>query len=227
MATKTASKQAVSILDPNWQRLRVPVKGVSPGLMTHRWSEKARKMIADGQAGPKVKKAKEARDPEAEFLGAIYHFKPGRYSDTTELTRLTKATRYGFPANAFKKAMVRACKVVDGVAMADARICFFVVGDSGDLVEIKTDELPTMQTDSVRIGMGKTTLAYRPLFTDWTATLTVEFDGDVFQPDDIINLIKKAGIQVGVGERRPEKEGNTFGRWTVLTDSIELEEIEL
>lgn len=227
MPTKTKEKQAVSILDPNWQRVRVPIKGVAPGLMMHRWSQKAQKTLAENQAGPKVKKAKDARDPEAEFLAAIYHFEEGRYGDASCVAKITKTTRYGFPANAFKKAMVRACKVVDGVAMADARICFFVVGDAGDLVEIKAKEPPTMQTDSVRIGMGKTTLAYRPLFRDWTATLTVEFDGDVFQPDDIINLVKKAGIQVGVGERRPEKEGNTFGRWAVITNGIELQEIEL
>lgn len=221
-------QEALQVLAPNFRALTVEIKGTEPGLMMHRFSEKAKRQMLEKQmATSRVKKKREPKNPEQDFLGALYVIdKNGKRYDETNVKKLTKSTRYGFPANGFKRAMVSACRVTEGLSMAEAKQLFFVVGDFADLVEIKTPNPPEMCEDVVKIAMNTTDLRYRPLFETWGATLRVEYDADRVTANDIINLLRKAGMQVGVGERRPEKEGNTYGRWTVSEKGIKDEAIE-
>ena len=67
----------------------------------------------------------------------------------------------------------------------------------------------------VRIGMGSADLRYRAQFNEWYMEMILEFnDGGEYTLDQIINVINAGGFGVGIGEWRPEKDGN-FGRYHI------------
>lgn len=59
----------------------------------------------------------------------------------------------------------------------------------------------------------------RPVFNDWAVSFTVEFDTAELDPDRYVEFIQKAGKMVGVGDWRPEKNGQ-MGKF--LADVTEL-----
>jgi hypothetical protein len=57
-------------------------------------------------------------------------------------------------------------------------------------------------------------LRYRHQFNQWEVDIEVDYDTDLLQVQDIINLAERAGFGGGIGEWRPEK-GGEFGRYRV------------
>ena len=57
-------------------------------------------------------------------------------------------------------------------------------------------------------------LRYRPEFPEWSATLNIEYDDDNITSDAIASLLYRAGMSVGVGDWRPERNGD-FGRFEI------------
>lgn len=166
-------------------------------LISHKWSEKAKKEMLDKQKGnPKMKKA--PKDPQRDYEESLYEHPDGGY---------------GFPAVAFKSSAVGACRFADGIKMTEARGAFHVVGELA-----KIDGKPSIREDMVRVGMGAADIRYRGEFKNWRTTLTVAYNADALQPGEIINLFNLAGFGVGVGEWRPEKDGS-YGRFHVAQES--------
>lgn len=184
-AKKDASKQVV-ILELKIDYMEIRLVGDSP-LISHRWSEKAKKEIRDKQM-KKAKQAKEIRNPEQDFRESLYEHPNGGY---------------GFPAVAFKTAAVNACSHVADITKVVARGSFHVVGE---LIQIEGE--PTMREDMVRIGMGTADLRYRGEFKTWACTLQVRYNTSVISAEQIVNLFNIAGFAVGVGEWRPQKDGS-------------------
>ncbi len=179
--------------------VKIKIKGTAPLLM-HKFSMKAQKQIADKQQG-KAKNKKAPKDPKAEFEAAIYYM-PG------------SKNKYGFPASAFKKAAISACRYVDGVTMTHAKGAFHVLSD---LVEIKIKGKPIMREDTVRIGgFGSkvTDLRYRPEFRNWKCELVIRYNTSAITPEQIAHLLNVAGFSIGIGDWRPEREGS-FGMFEV------------
>jgi len=174
----------------------VTVRGITP-LICHRFSEVNRDVIVRGQDGS-AKRGKAPRDPEGEFRGALY-IRP-------------EDGKYGFPAIAFKKAMVRAAKNA-GIAMTDARTTFHVIGD---LLEIRGSE-PVMRSDRVVLQRKTTSVAYRPMFEEWEIDVPVRFNARAITAEQIVNLLQLAGFGVGIGDWRPERDGQ-FGMFEVKAD---------
>ena len=57
-----------------------------------------------------------------------------------------------------------------------------------------------------------TDIRVRPAWRDWNVRLRVVYDADQFTQQDIVNLLTRAGRQVGVGEGRPlSKSSNGMG----------------
>lgn len=197
MATNktTAPGGQLSIEIPSIEigRIEIKIVGDSP-LITHKWSEKAKKQMLDKQM--KVASAgREVKDPERDFQDSIYHHPDGGY---------------GFPSVAFKNAAVSACRFTDGTKMTVARGAFHV---EGEFVKIDGGE-PVPREDMVRVGMGTADIRYRAEFTNWVAMIRVSFNKRSLSAEQIINLFSLAGFGVGVGEWRPEKNGQ-FGRFHV------------
>ncbi len=178
------------------------------GLICHAFSAKVRKQMQDKQAGVKKAAKRDKREPQKEFEACFYKLEDGSY---------------GFPCNAFKQAAIRAAKMVDGITMTDARQMFFILPDGRDVerqidcVRIHGD--PIMRTDEVRVANGASDIRYRPEFVKWSANLNIEYDEDNISADAVTSLIYRAGMTVGVGDWRPEKNGE-FGRWGVSDTAI-------
>jgi len=177
----------------------VSVKGISP-LIMHRWDDKAKKKMLDKQMKKTVKK--EAKDPEQQFKSSVYWL--GK-------------EQAGFPADAFKKAMVRGAKQL-GLTMTDMRTGFFVhgeyvEGEDRELIPINGDV--SKREDMVRISGGTSDIRYRGQISNWSAEIKISYNAGIISFDHIVNMLEAAGYGVGVGEWRPERDG-TFGRFQVV-----------
>lgn len=179
----------------NIQQLTITLVGDSP-LISHRWSEKAKKEMLDKQM-KKAKTAKVAKDPEADYLSSLYVYEGGGY---------------GFPVIAFKAAAVDACSHVDGVTKVEARGAFHI---AGELAKIEGE--PEPREDMVRIGMGTADIRYRGQFREWRTTLNVRYNANVLSAEQIVNLFNTAGFAIGVGEWRPQKDGS-YGMFHVASE---------
>ncbi|MCP3672526.1 MAG: hypothetical protein GY814_19255 [Gammaproteobacteria bacterium] len=109
--------------------------------------------------------------------------------------------------------------------MTKATLSVYVVADTVDnedgspLVHIKGE--PELHEAAVRLANGSTSIAIRPMFKKWSAVVRVRWDGDQFTSSDVINLMMRAGLQVGVGEGRPDSKkshGMGWGTFEVLTE---------
>jgi len=195
-------KTEVKIPPIRLKTVKLTIDGTSP-LLVHKFSEKAKKQIADKQQ-KKAKNAKEARDPVAEYKSSLY-LMPG------------KKNRFGMPASGIKNAAVSACRYTDGLSMAKARGAFHVFEEGDGLVEIKGK--PVMDERIVRIGGFGSKIAvprYRGRFDKWACTFRLTYNEDVISPDQLVNLFQNAGFAVGLCEHRPEK-GGSLGMFQVRT----------
>jgi len=169
--------------------------GDSP-LISHRWSEKAKKEMLDKQM-KKAKQAKEAKDPQRDFEESLYKHPDGGH---------------GFPSVAFKSAAVDACSHVSNITKVEARGAFHIVGDM-----VKIEGKATPREDMVRVGMGIADIRYRGEFRQWRCKFTVRFNANVISPAQILNLFNTAGFAIGIGEWRPQKDGS-FGMFHVAKE---------
>jgi hypothetical protein len=206
--------QVVQIHIPkiNLKQFDVLVRGKQP-LVMHRFGQVATTAIASKQA-KEAKQAKAARDPEAEYLDAMYVMpgsKPG-----------TKNAKYGVPGGWFKRAAVDACSHVEGITKVFARGAFHVLTEggknsTGGLVPLKFSEV-RMRQDYVKIGMGSTDLRYRPEFSDWSCKVRIEYNASTISAEQIVNLLNIAGFCSGLGEMRPsQKCSDSYGTFEVHT----------
>lgn len=199
-AAKGTGTQEVDLPRPDIRTIEIRIKGLS-SLIMHAWSDKAKKMMLDKQT-KKATAGREAKDPQQDYEQSMYH---------------TPGGGYGFPATAFKNAMVRAGTYTDN-KMTYLRGAFYVMGvrtpAQGDLVPILGEPQP--REDMVRVGMGTADIRYRAEFVDWTATLRVQYNARAISAEQVVNLVSVAGFSVGVGDWRPEKDGD-HGRWEVAS----------
>lgn len=194
----------LAIVRPIIRIVEMEIIGTTP-YVAHQFAQKAIRAMEDKQQ-KKAKSAPLARVPRDDFEGARY---------------LDERGRDCIPGAAFKRAAVRGAKHSD-LVMKDALSSFFV---TGHLVPITFEGetgadgkvTPVMRTDPVRIGGpgGTMTMAYRPEYRNWKATLLIELNTNLLSLDQLVACFEAAGFGVGVGEMRPEKCGDTFGRFRV------------
>lgn len=192
MSKKT---EAPLLITPvNLTKLSFWVTGTSP-LITHNWSEKSLRMLRM-TAAERRKVPKTGRDPKKEAMSAAYYTENGNY---------------GIPAMAVKSAMIEVAHKDTGLAKTVVRkaLRFRKAG----VIEMECNE-PRIREDIVRVGAGQTDIRYRPEFSEWSANIEMHFDSDLLSENDVLNLVDRAGFSVGIGEWRPEKNGE-FGTFEV------------
>jgi len=178
----------------------IPIVGTAP-LIMHNWSEKAKRMMLDNMQGRRA--PKEPKDPQADYEAALYRTDDGGY---------------GFPVLAFKAATVEASRFFGkAVTKVGLRQSLFFTGTyskaaNQQLVPITGE--PEMREDVVRVGISGTDLRYRPVFQEWSTLLTVTYVASILTSDSVLSLIDAGGLGTGVGEWRPEKDGN-FGTYQI------------
>lgn len=202
MATKP--NELVSIKAPNIQTAQIEIEGLTP-LVQNKFSKKAKdKMMFNMAAGStaKSKKTRDARDYDEDFHQAQH---------------ISEEGWIGIPAPAFRSAMISACRLV-GFQMTKAKLSVFVMHDGIDaedgtpLVRLKADA-PERHEALVRMNFTSTDIRIRPMWRKWGATVNVQWDADQFTMNDIINLMDRAGMQVGIGEGRPDSKTSTGMGW--------------
>ena len=72
----------------------------------------------------------------------------------------------------------------------------------------------------MRLSVSSTDLRYRPEYRNWEASFVVEYNPDLIRPEDIVNLLNLAGFGVGIGEWRPQRNGD-FGRFEVKGEVVD------
>lgn len=196
MATK-AVETVVNLKRINVQSLKLTIEGITP-LIQHQWSEKAKRMMREKGLGKKTK-TRDARDPKQEARAATYFNQDGTVA---------------IPLLALKSAIITAAHKDIGIEKTLVRKALFIKSpDASLLLPIKASP-PSVREDNVRVGNNAADLRYRPQFDTWSVDVLLEYDADLLQPDDIVNLIDRAGFGVGICEWRPEK-GGEFGRFRV------------
>lgn len=222
----TAAKKTTEVIEikPVDKRIvNLRIVGDTP-IIFHNWSEKAKKEMLDSMMGKsgKVKK-REPKNPVGEFATSLYWMDGTPnvgYQDWDEETfeQYANGARFGFPASAFKSAALSAAYRLgytkNKVGLTGA---FFIRGEGmNQLVEIKSDTIPMMREDPVRVQMS-TDLRYRAYFQNWWADLEIQYDANgILSLTDIVNIINLGGQTVGAGEWRIEKSGQ-FGMYHVET----------
>lgn len=221
MASKNT--EVVAIRPIEIKRVPIHIEGDTP-LIMHAWSEKAKQMMLDAQMGKAKGKVKPKKSPAEDFVDSMYWLdgKPVITAAMSEEARMAAfadavedGARFGFPVTAFKQAAISAAYRMgwskDKVSLRGA---FFIESDENGMIEIDSDA-PTMREDMVRVGMGTADIRYRGQFDNWSADLVISYNANgPYDLDSIINIINAGGYVCGVGEWRPEKDGQ-YGQFHV------------
>ena len=226
MATKTATTEIINIRPVEMRQLVVTIQGDTP-LIVHAWSEKAKRMMLEAQQKKSKGKAKEIRNPVAEFIDSMYWLTPKPNTDGLSeeeceaafSAAISAGAKFGFPAIAIKKAGNSvAYRTGDVKNQMGLRCAYGVLGENNsEFIEILTDEPPIMREDMVKIGMGTADLRYRGEFRNWSARFILKYDANgQYSLENIINTINKGGMLNGIGEWRPERDGIS-GTYHVVT----------
>lgn len=209
MATKkTEATEKQIVVSLNLKTIQVPIEGIAP-LIVSRFDEKSKQQIEEsGKAEKGLKqggKKKNIADPQEQYEKSIYYFADGKTC--------------GFPAVAFKAAMVTAAYRNYGRQMTVTRSSFHVIADDPATGLVKINGEHRMREDMVRVGGIQKVAAprYRAEFPSWSAVITIKFMEDVITESELIGLLNTAGFACGVGEWRPEKSNSgSYGLFQVV-----------
>jgi hypothetical protein len=184
------------------------LRGLAP-YMQCRFSQKAIAKIQEthrqGQQA-RSRRTREARDFDEDYRNAMHLFADGGC---------------GIPCSAFRNALISACRVV-GFKMTIAKLSIFIQKDGLDIVDgtplVRIEGTPEQSILPVRNATGVIDLRVRPLWREWAANLRIRCDAEQFSPQDVANLLIRAGRQVGIGEGRPDSRdsnGIEYGLFAV------------
>ena len=202
--TTETKAEMIHISPPNTKSGEVWILGNAP-LVIHKFSDKAKNMIREKQAAGSVansKKKREAKDFDEVFNGARHISFDGWD---------------GIPAAAFRNACISACRLVN-FKMTLAKLSIFVEADGFDNTEgtplIKIiGGAPRKLESMVRLATGVCDISVRPQWLEWGARLRFKYDADQFSASDVVNLIARAGMQVGICEGRPGSTNSNGMGW--------------
>lgn len=205
---EVVQKVALTISAPNLRTALFPIKGIAPLMTNHFSAKREQEMRSKMEQGStaRSKKQRDARNFEQDYQEAQYRSAEGWH---------------GINASAFRCAAVDACRLV-GFKMTVAKLSIFIEADGRDVRDgtplVRIYGKPVMDIRPARNTTGVIDLRSRPRFDEWTAKLRVQWDQDQFTQRDVANLIMRVGLQVGVGEGRPNSRdsvGLGFGRFVI------------
>jgi hypothetical protein len=202
--------EVFDIKAPDMRTLEVTIEGDAP-YCQHKWTSKAFNMMKEKQAGGGAAKAKKTREPK-DFQEC---FEQAQYKSEDGWN--------GIPSTAFRAAMVSACRTV-GITMTRAKLAFRILDDGFDATERKglvriTKGEPQYYESMMRNATGVADIRARPLWeAGWQAVVRIMYDADMLAAKDVVNLLSRAGAQVGIGEGRPDSRecvGVGFGTFKI------------
>lgn len=203
--------RSITISPPKFEVATVTIRGTTP-LVIHRFSQKVQDTIRQTQEAGSVAKKGKKRDPR-DFQE---NYENAKY--------ISKEGWLGIPTSAFRNALISACRTV-GFKMTIAKMSVFCVADGfcedgTGLVRITKGE-PHCDIRPGRNANGGIDLRARPMWPEgWEAVPTFRWDADQFTASDLVNLLSRAGMQVGLCEGRPDSKmsaGCGWGEFEVLS----------
>lgn len=206
--TETVVQKTIVIQRPNRARLKVRIRGLTPLILSALSVAVLIDILKNMQKDPEIrgKTKRPPKDPVACYNKCFYEMpppcKPG----------------HALLALAIKKAMVSACREVEGISMTEARQFFHVYGTEHPMM-IRLHGEPRMRNDghgdAVRNENGKIDIRFRPEWPEWHVDIVIRYNADLLTAESVLNLLARAG-EVGIGEWRSDKSGNTFGQFEVV-----------
>lgn len=203
-----ARTQTVSIKPPNFGIATFEIRGMAP-LVIHRFSQKTKEQMRQKMETGKAASSKKNR--EAKSCDDLY-----------EESRYRSAEGWdGFHAGSIRHALISACRLV-GFKMTLAKLSIFVEADGVDSAEpqiplIRIYGTPVQQQDIARVETGQPYVTVRAAFHEWTAKVRIRWDNDQFTIEDVANLLARAGMQVGIGEGRPDSKNSAGMGWGIFS----------
>ena len=207
MATKNV--ELIEIRPIEIQKTTIRIVGDTP-LIMHAWSEKAKREMLDKQMKKTKSAAREAKNPVEDFIRSMYWLTP-MPTDMTEdgfEKAIADGARFGFPVTAFKQAAISAAYRMGWAKdKMSLRGAFFIDSDANQMIEIHSDT-PVMREDMVKVGMGTADIRYRGEFRNWYADIVISYNKNGQHTlEQILNILNAGGYVCGVGEWRPERDG--------------------
>ena len=221
---------SVGIKAPEFETVDITIVGTTP-LIVHAWSHKAMQEMLDKQRGKKTGAKHEIKIPVNDFKNSLYwltEMPEDGANDEEAMENVNKAiaegAKFGFPCNGIKAAIISgAYRAGLDVKMSELRGTFFIEGATDastiDMAEIVSPEPPVMREDMVRVGgMSKTAdVRYRAEFDQWEIPISFKYlKTGKYTLEQLLNMIPYGGFVCGIGEWRPEKEGQ-FGMFELKT----------
>lgn len=200
--------EVIAIKPPKFRTIAVKITGTAPYMQQRFWKKEAIRVAQEAGQTARGKKVRVARDFDNDFVEAQHMSSDGWN---------------GIPASALRSAAIDVCRVA-GFKMTFAKMSIFIVADGFDkndgtpLVKIIADK-PEKNLMAVRNATGVADIRSRPMWREWSAVVRVRFDEDQFTLEGVVNLIKRAGMQIGIGEGRPyskSSNGMDFGTFDVV-----------
>jgi len=195
----------VVIAPPKLAMAEFTIIGTAP-YVQQAFSQKAREEIKGTQmAGSQSRKGKKKEPKDFQLC----------YEQSKHISR---EGWNGIPAGAFRAAMISACRLV-GFKMTLAKLSIFVKADGFDkadgtpLIKITKGESHYVE-HPVRLPNGSMDLRARAMWDEgWEAKVVITFDTDQFSLKDVSNLMMRVGLQVGLGEGRPDSRSSVGMGW--------------
>lgn len=206
---KKATAEVIEIAPLKITKAKIRIVGDTP-LIMHAWSEKAKREMLEKQMKTAKTKARDAKNPFEDFVRSMYWLSPmpGEMTPEAYEDAIRNGARFGFPVTAFKQAAISAAYRMGWAKdKMSLRGAFFIDGDENQMLEIK-GAVPEMREDMVKVGMGTADIRYRGEFRNWYADMEISFnENGQYTLEQIINIINAGGYVCGVGEWRPERDG--------------------
>jgi hypothetical protein len=193
-------KQVVSLEPIQINEFVLNIKGDTPLLM-HKFSDENKQDLLDKQQHKTKQLSK--RDFNKEVEDCVY------WVDK-------KNKKVGYPASAFKKAMVEVAPYLKNMDKKKAKGSFFVIGQAAnDIVPIVYKEQVVNEAVVRLSGANKAAFVrYRPEFREWECEILIKYNEEQISAEQIVALANLAGFHIGIGDWRPQCSG-TYGMFQV------------
>lgn len=218
----------IEIRPMNTETVEVVIRGTSP-LIVHAWSDKTRKIILDTQTKTKKGAKHEVKIPVNNFMDSLYwlteqpeHGNDDASAEASWFAAVEAGAKFGFPVTGIKQSIISGQKRGGvGAVMTELRGSMFLEGateaSTPDMAEI-VGPTPVMREDMVRVGgMSKSAdIRHRAEFKEWEIPLRLTYikDGN-YSLEQLLNMFNYGGFCTGIGEWRPEKDGQ-FGMYELV-----------
>ena len=208
MAKKTENVVA-EIRPLEIKKVDIKIVGDSP-LIVHAWDEKTKREMLEKQMKITKTKSKDARDPYRDFVNSMYWLteKPEPTPESFE-EAVKDGAKWGFPVCAVKQSANSSAYRLGWVKnQMELRGSYFLETEFGNMFEIQGC-IPEIREDMVRISGGTADIRYRAEFKNWYAEMTLNYNASGnLTLEQILNCINAGGYCCGLGEWRPEKDGD-------------------